>query len=91
MSSYNISFGTERKAFAFFQKMLQNGGPNYMGQITPKLIEEYKEQIIKTPVIHYTDVALNASDIVVMVLKILKENYSSYLIHDNTKVKGKTK
>ena len=76
VSAYNFSKGIERKAFAFFRKMLRNGGPNYMGKITPGLIAEYKEEIINTPIVHYTDVTLNVSDIVRVVANILKENYT---------------
>ena len=75
VSAYNISTGLERKSFAFFRKMLRNGGQNYMGKITPELIREYKEEIIKTPIVHYTDVTLNVSDIVGKVTKILERNY----------------
>ena len=51
--------------------MAHYGGENHIRNITPQLIEKYKDKITNAPIVHYTDVMLNINEVVLLVKSIL--------------------
>lgn len=76
LEEFNITSTFDQRAYTFFRNMYRKGGPMYYTHITKELKEKYKDDIIKTPPEHFTEVYLNVSKLVSMVTSAIQNHYS---------------
>ena len=69
LEAFNISNTFKQRTFTFFRNMKRKGTP--IGKVTQELIEKYKEEILKTPPAHFTDVIIDLNAMVKIVTMAL--------------------